>query len=99
MIDGIYNGKMNVPGMGEITGKIAFQTKGEELEAIVETMGMRNKFTGGKVKQNTFSFQGKWNTMMLALEYTIQGKVLDNQLEMLIHTNKGDFVIKGTKES
>ncbi|MFR8103772.1 MAG: hypothetical protein ACLU8F_01615 [Clostridia bacterium] len=96
MIDGIYDCKMNTQ-MGDITGKITLKTNGNELSGIVETMGTKNQFTGGKLQGNTCNFKGSFNTMLGRIDYNINGKVVGNQLEIVADTNKGKFCIKGTK--
>lgn len=96
MIDGIYNCRMKTQ-MGEIPGKITLQTNGTTLSGIVETMGMKNKFTGGKINGNTCNFKGNFNTMLGSIEYNIKGTIVGNNLKIVADTNKGQFIITGEK--
>ena len=53
----IYYGSIQTP-MGEIQGKIMFKTTGNKLEGYIETKGMKNYFTNGKVEKNHYVFSG-----------------------------------------
>lgn len=96
MIDGLYDCKMKTQ-MGEISGKITLETNGNDLSGIVETMGMKNRFSGGKLNGNTCVFEGSFKTILGSIKYNIKGEVQGNNLKIIADTNKGKFEIIGER--
>lgn len=96
MLDGRYSSSLNTP-MGAISGSITLMSNGNNVQAILETMGMRNQFKGIKTKENECSFKGNFNTPMGNIEYTATCVVNGNMLELVANTNKGSFKIQGKR--
>jgi hypothetical protein len=96
MLDGKYNCSLNTP-MGAINGTITLQSRGNNLQGTIETMGMKNNFIGVKTKENEGSFNGKFNTPMGAIEYNAKCTVNENELVLTTNTNKGNFKIQGKR--
>lgn len=96
MLDGKYGCSLNTP-MGPINGTITLMSNGNNVQGILETMGMKNVFKGMKTKENECNFKGNFNTPMGAIEYTATCMVNNNQLELITNTNKGNFKILGKR--
>jgi hypothetical protein len=96
MLDGKFGCSLNTP-MGAINGKITLLTNGNNVSGILETMGMKNNFSGIKTKENECNFKGKFNTPMGVIEYTANCIVNGNELTLITNTNKGNFKIQGKR--
>ena len=70
-MDGIYEISINTP-MGNLSGKVILKANGENLEGILEIMGMKNTLTGGKQQGNQCYFKGdiKNNALNQLKKYT-----------------------------
>lgn len=55
MVEGIYSLKLDTP-MGELTGKLELKMENGELCGYLETLGTKNKLTGGKQEGNKCAF-------------------------------------------
>lgn len=95
-MDGVYELTLTTP-MGPISGKLGLQTKGEELNGIIEIMGSRNNITGGKVQGNKCFFSGDFKNQVVNLKYDITGELVNNTLNIVAKTNMGEFQLKGKK--
>ena len=96
MLDGKYASSLNTP-MGPLNGTITLQCNGNQVQGILEIMGMRNTFQGRKTKENACAFQGNLNTPMGNISYDATCTVMNNQLELAANTNKGNFRIMGKR--
>lgn len=96
MLDGKYKSSLNTP-MGAINGTITLMSRGNNVEGIIETMGMKNTFNGLRVNENQCKFSGKFNTPLGNIEYTAICIVNNNNLELTANTNKGNFTITGIR--
>ena len=96
MLDGKYSSSLNTP-MGAISGSIILMSNGNNVQGILETMGMKNKFQGVKTKENECMFKGDFNTPMGNIHYTATCIVNANMLELVANTNKGSFKIQGKR--
>lgn len=96
MLDGKYASSLNTP-MGAINGNITLKSNGNNVQGILETMGMKNNFQGAKTKENECEFKGNFNTPMGNIEYTARCMVMNNDLELVANTNKGSFKITGKR--
>lgn len=96
MLDGKYGCSLNTP-MGAINGTITLMCNGNNVQGILETMGMKNNFQGMKTKENECSFKGNFNTPMGQIQYSATCVVNQNQLELITNTNKGNFKIMGKR--
>ena len=96
MLDGKYGCSLNTP-MGAINGTITLMCNGNNVQGILETMGMKNNFQGMKTKENECSFKGNFNTPMGQIQYSATCVVNQNQLELMTNTNKGNFKIMGKR--
>lgn len=96
MLDGKYNSSLNMP-MGAINGTITLQSRGNNVEGTIETMGMRNTFKGMKTKENECTFSGNFNTPLGIIQYNATCVVNNNKLELMASTNKGNFKLLGNR--
>lgn len=96
MLDGKYASSLNTP-MGAISGTITLMSKGNNVQGIIETMGMKNSFQGIKMGENEAKFTGNFNTPLGNIEYSATCKVIGNNLELLANTNKGNFKLMGKR--
>ncbi len=96
MLDGRYSCSLNTP-MGAINGTITLMSRENNVQGIIETMGMKNAFNGMKTKENECSFKGTFNTPLGAINYTANCIVNGNMLELMTNTNKGNFKILGKR--
>ncbi|MCI8481574.1 MAG: hypothetical protein HFJ27_00280 [Clostridia bacterium] len=96
MLDGKYASSLNTP-MGAINGTITLMSNGNNVQGVIEVMGMRNQFRGMKTKENECSFKGNFNTPMGNIDYTASCTVNGNMLELMANTNKGNFKIQGKR--
>ena len=95
-MDGIYETTINTP-MGPINGRVTLKTNGNELNGIIETMGMKNAITGGRVSGNTCAFSGTIQNNMINITYDIKGELRGNILYVHAKTNMGEFQLQGKK--
>lgn len=96
MLEGKYSSSLNTP-MGAINGTITLMNNGNNIQGILETMGMKNNFRGIKTKENECNFKGNFNTPLGNIEYVATCVVKDNNLELMASTNKGKFKIMGKR--
>lgn len=96
MLDGKYTSSLNTP-MGAISGTITLMSKNNNVQGILEVMGMKNNFQGIRTSENECKFSGNFNTPLGNIEYNAICKVINNNLELLANTNKGNFKLTGTR--
>lgn len=96
MLDGKYSSSLNTP-MGAINGTITLMSNANNVQGIIETMGMRNQFNGTKTKDNECTFNGNFNTPLGNIQYTATCIVNHNTLELIANTNKGNFKLMGNR--
>lgn len=96
MFDGKYKSSLNTP-MGAINGTITLISNGNNVQGIIETMGMKNNFIGVKTKENEASFSGNFNTPLGNIQYKATCVVMNNNLELIASTNKGNFKLVGQR--
>lgn len=96
MLDGKYGCSLNTP-MGALNGTVTLMSRGNNVQGILEIMGMKNEFNGVRTKDNECNFKGNLNTPMGAIEYTAICIVNGNELELMTTTNKGNFKILGKR--
>lgn len=95
-MDGIYEIKLNTP-MGAMSGKVTLKTNGENIDGVLEIMGMKNNLNGGRVKGNQCYFKGNIKNNALNIEYEIMGQLTGNILNIFAKTNMGEFKLQGKK--
>ncbi|NLC88224.1 MAG: hypothetical protein GX682_05605 [Clostridiaceae bacterium] len=95
-MDGIYEIVMNTP-MGNMNGKVTLKSNGDNLNGVLEIMGMKNNLTGGKVKGNQCYFKGNMKNNAINIEYEIMGQLSNNILNIFAKTNMGEFKLQGKK--
>lgn len=95
-MDGIYEISINTP-MGKMSGKVYLKSNKDEIEGVLEIMGMKNKLTGGKIKGNQCYFKGNIKNNALNIEYEIMGQLTENILNIFAKTNMGEFKLQGKK--
>lgn len=95
-MDGIYEIKLNTP-MGNMSGKVTLKTNGENIDGVLEIMGMKNNLNGGRVKGNQCYFKGNIKNNALNIEYELMGQLTGNILNIFAKTNMGEFKLQGKK--
>ena len=95
-MDGIYEISFKTP-MGAMKGKVSLQQNGENLNGVLEIMGMRNELAGGKVRGNQCYFKGNIQNNALNIQYEIMGELQGNVLNIYAKTNMGEFKLQGKK--
>lgn len=95
-MDGIYEIKLNTP-MGAMSGKVTLKTNGENIDGVLEIMGMKNNLNGGRVKGNQCYFKGNIKNNELNIEYELMGQLTGNILNIFAKTNMGEFKLQGKK--
>lgn len=95
-MDGIYEIKLNTP-MGAMSGKVTLKTNGENIDGVLEIMGMKNNLNGGRVKENQCYFKGNIKNNALNIEYELMGQLTGNILNIFAKTNMGEFKLQGKK--
>ena len=95
-MDGIYEIKLNTP-MGAMSGKVTLKTNGENIDGVLEIMGMKNNLNGGIVKGNQCYFKGNIKNNALNIEYELMGQLTGNILNIFAKTNMGEFKLQGKK--
>lgn len=68
MLDGKYSSSLNTP-MGPINGTIMLKSDGNNVQAMLETLGMKNNFKGIQTKENECKFSGNFNTPFGNIQY------------------------------
>lgn len=96
MLDGKYGASINTP-MGAINGTITLVCNQNAVQGVIETMGMKNNFQGTKTKENECQFKGNFKTPLGVIEYNATCVVMNNNLELMANTNKGNFKIMGKR--
>ena len=95
-MDGIYEISVKTP-MGAMKGKVTLQQNDENLNGVLEIMGMKNELSGGKVKGNQCYFKGNIQNNALNIQYEIMGQLQGNILNIYAKTNMGEFKLQGRK--
>lgn len=95
-MDGIYEIKLNTP-MGAMSGKVTLKTNGENIDGVLEIMGMKNNLNGGRIKGNQCYFKGNIKNNALNIEYELMGQLTGNILNIFAKTNMGEFKLQGKK--
>ena len=95
-MDGIYQVSLKTP-MGKIDGKVVLKTNGENIEGILEIMGMKHNLNNGKVKENQCYFKGNLKNNAMNLQYEIMGELQKDILNIYAKTNMGEFKLQGKK--
>ena len=96
MIEGKYKLRLNTP-MGEIKGNLELKMQNRELYGVLDVMGGKSQFKGGKVEGNKFIFKGDFNTPLGLINYSLLGIVEGDKLDIYAETNKGRFKLEGTR--
>ena len=96
MLDGTYNVALNTP-MGPINGNITLITNGNNVQGIIETMGMRSSFNGNKISNDKCRFDGAVNSPFGKINYNATCSVFENNLELDANTGQGTIKIVGKR--
>lgn len=72
-------------------------SNGENLNGVLEIMGMKNNLAGGKVRDNQCYFKGNIKNNALNIQYEIMGELQANILNIYAKTNMGEFKLQGKK--
>lgn len=95
-MDGVYEISLNTP-MGKLSGKVTLESNGEELNGVLEIMGMKNNLSSGKVNGNQCYFKGNIKNNAINISYEIMGQLVGNILNIYAKTNMGEFKLQGKK--
>lgn len=96
MLDGTYKLSLNTP-IGPLSGNIRLYTNGNNVQGILETMGMKSNFNGSKLSNDKCQFSGNLNTPMGKLNYNATCTVAGNKLELDVATSQGSFKLEGIR--
>lgn len=96
MLDGTYKVSLNTP-IGSINGTIKLISNGNNIQGILETMGMKNTFNGIKIANDKCKFSDILNTPMGKINYNAICSVFNNTVELDISTSQGNFKITGKR--
>ena len=96
MLDGTYKVSLNSP-IGPINGNITLITNGNNVQGIIETMGMKNNFSGNKIANDKCKFTGNINTPMGRINYNAICTISGNNLQLDASTGYGNFQLVGTR--
>ena len=77
--------------------QVNLKTNGENIEGILEIMGMKHELSNGKVKGNQCYFKGNIKNNAISLQYEIMGQLQNNILNIYAKTNMGEFKLQGKK--
>lgn len=95
-MDGMYEINMNTP-MGVMKGNLLLQTQGNNLNGVIEIMGMKNNITGGKIEGDKCYFSGVLKNNMMNITYNITGEFVNNLLNIYAKTSMGEFKLQAKK--
>ena len=96
MLDGKYNVSLNTP-LGAINGTITLICNGNNVQGIIETMGMKNSFNGSKIYNDKCKFTGSLNTPIGNITYNATCSISNDVLTLEASTPQGNFKITGKK--
>ncbi len=98
IMDGLYELSAKTP-MGVIKGILKLITNGNNLSGYIEVMGNKNEFCNGIVNGNKFMMSGNIKTTFKNINYSVQGELVNNNINILAKTNMGSFSLQGRKIS
>ena len=96
MLDGTYQISLSSP-IGPLNGTLSLITNGNNVQGILETMGMKSNFSGLKIANDKCKFSGNFNTPMGKISYNAIGSVSSNNLTLDINTSQGNLKLVGKK--
>ena len=96
MLDGKYKTSLKTP-IGKIDGTITLITNGNNVEGIIETMGMKNKFNGSKISSDQCKFTGNLSSPIGQISYNATCSVFNDNLELDANTPQGNIKINGIR--
>ncbi len=96
MLDGKYNVNLNTP-IGPIDGTISLNANGNNVQGIIEIMGMKSKFYGVKIANDKCEFNGNLDTPLGKFNYDATCTVFNDNLELTAKTPQGNLKINGKR--
>ena len=96
-LDGDYAIKLDTP-LGSKDGTVSIQSEGSTVEADVDAPLVGKKHVVGTADGDTFTAEGTMKVKLVGkVDYTIDGEVDGDSLNMHIQTSKGDIDLEGTR--
>ena len=97
MIDGTYNIEFDTP-LGRKKGTVVLRTEGEVVFADIDAPLLGQKSMQGHFEGDAFTAEGSGKIKLIGkVDFTLQGKVEGDSLHVDIKSNKGDYVLEGTR--
>lgn len=97
MLDGTYKIHMETP-VGRKKGKLYLKTEGDKLMSCVEAPILGRQFFEWKPDGDTFTGDGEFELFLVGdIYFTVEGGVNGDEVQCTLDTNKGPFVIEGTR--
>ena len=97
MLDGKYGILLNSP-MGPINGNITLITNGNNVQGILDIMGMNSNLNGFKISNDKCKFTGNFNTPLGNINYDAVCTVNGNSLQIDANTKYGNLKIEGKRK-
>lgn len=97
MIDGTYKIQVKVL-LGTKEGTVVLRTEGTTVFADIDAPIVGQAQLEGTADGDTFAAEGSGKIKIVGkVDYTIKGEVAGDALHIDIHSNKGDYVLEGTR--
>ena len=97
MIDGTYKMQVNTP-LGSKTGTVSIRTAGATAHADIDMPIIGKQQANGTVAGDTLTASGTFKMgLMGKVSYSLQGRVVGDELHIDIQSSKGNFAITGVR--
>lgn len=96
MLDGTYKISLNTP-MGDVSGTLRLYTNGNNVQGVLEVMGMKSNFNGLKISNDKCKFSDTLKTPFGNFNYTATCTVLGTGIELDVNTSQGNLKLNGKK--
>ena len=97
MIDGTYNLTIGTP-LGTKSGTASLRTEGNKVYANIDAPIIGKQQAIATADGDTFTAAGSFKVMFAGtVDYTLKGEVADDNLNIVIDSNKGTFNITGVR--
>jgi len=97
MVDGTYTIQIDTP-FGRKPGTVVLRTKGDVVLADIDAPIIGKQSTQGKLAGDTFTAEGTFKLGLVGkIKYSLNGKVVGDDLTIDIDTSKGHFNLTGVR--
>ncbi len=96
MVSGKYSIVMKTP-MGAKKGLLVMDESAGVLSGSINVKDRENRFEGGTVTGDEFSFSGVLNSSVGKMEYSCAGKVEGDKLTATAVAKRGTLILNGTR--